>query len=235
MPMAGPSSPPDHGRRVPAPSERLDSWKEIAGYLRRDVRTLQRWEQTKGLPVHRLPGGKLPRIYALKSELDAWWNSRGIHLLEEEEAWPAGPAVRKRGLRGLLWAAAAVGLVAVALAAWRLLQTRSGRAPLRVSPLTSYSGGLNYPSFSPDGREVVFSWDGEKQDNYDIYVKLIGAGEPQRLTKDPAVDTFAAWSPDGRYIVFGRWRPGQPGIQCLLVPSRGGSERLLGERPYSEI
>jgi TolB-like protein len=52
--------------------ERLDSWKDIADYLCRDVRTVQRWERERDLPVHRLPGGRKPRIYAMKSELDLW-------------------------------------------------------------------------------------------------------------------------------------------------------------------
>ena len=53
-------------------SDRLDSWKDIAGYLGREVRTVQRWESERGLPVHRLPGGDKPRVYALKSELGSW-------------------------------------------------------------------------------------------------------------------------------------------------------------------
>ena len=71
-----------------APGELLNSWKEIAGYLNRDVRTLQRWERGKDLPVHRLPGGDKPAVYALKSELDAWLRSRAIHALEEEVRLP---------------------------------------------------------------------------------------------------------------------------------------------------
>lgn len=66
------------------PGDRLESWKEIGSYLNRDVRTVQRWERTKALPVRRLPGGDMARVYALKSELDAWWNSRGIHLRESD-------------------------------------------------------------------------------------------------------------------------------------------------------
>ena len=66
----------------PVPGDRLESWKEIGSYLNRDVRTVQRWERTKGLPVRRLPGGDMARVYALRSELDAWWSSRGIHLRE---------------------------------------------------------------------------------------------------------------------------------------------------------
>jgi excisionase family DNA binding protein len=52
--------------------DRLDSWKEIARYLGREVRTVQRWAASRNLPVHRLPGGSRPRVFSLKSELDAW-------------------------------------------------------------------------------------------------------------------------------------------------------------------
>jgi hypothetical protein len=53
-------------------SGRLDSWKEIAAYLGRDVTTLIRWEKERGLPVHRVQGGKLPRVFAFTNELDEW-------------------------------------------------------------------------------------------------------------------------------------------------------------------
>ncbi|MBK9171195.1 MAG: hypothetical protein IPM24_27565 [Bryobacterales bacterium] len=53
--------------------ELLDSWKEIASHLSRDVRTVQRWERTRALPVHRLPGGAKPGVFALKPEVDRWW------------------------------------------------------------------------------------------------------------------------------------------------------------------
>lgn len=72
-----------------APAELLDSWKEIANYLNRDIRTLQRWERGKELPIHRLPGGDKPAVYAVKSELDAWLRSRSIHSLDEESRLPA--------------------------------------------------------------------------------------------------------------------------------------------------
>ncbi len=52
--------------------ERLDSWKDIAAYLGRDVRTVQRWALTRSLPVHRLPGGARPRVFAVTSEIDTW-------------------------------------------------------------------------------------------------------------------------------------------------------------------
>ena len=58
--------------------KRLDSWKEIAAYLQKDVRTVQRWEKNEHLPVHRKPHDKLASVYAYESELDAWWND-GSH------------------------------------------------------------------------------------------------------------------------------------------------------------
>lgn len=62
---------------------RLDSWKEIADYLGRDVRTVVRWEKDKGLPVRRLPGGKRQSVFALSAEIDAW-------LLQQSEPSESG-------------------------------------------------------------------------------------------------------------------------------------------------
>jgi len=56
--------------------DRLDSWKEIAVYLGREVRTAQRWEKREGLPVHRHIHAKASSVYAFKHEIDAWLHSR---------------------------------------------------------------------------------------------------------------------------------------------------------------
>src|SRR5580704_17680212 len=67
------------------PEGRLDSWKEIAAYLNRDVTTVQRWEKREGMPVHRHVHDKRGSVYALGSELDAWVQSRRIHLEEDQK------------------------------------------------------------------------------------------------------------------------------------------------------
>jgi TolB-like protein/Flp pilus assembly protein TadD len=67
---------PDAGPRP----DRLDSWKEIAAYLRRGVSTVQRWEHEEGLPVRRHVHNKLATVYAFKAEVDGWWQSRGRDL-----------------------------------------------------------------------------------------------------------------------------------------------------------
>jgi TolB-like protein/Flp pilus assembly protein TadD len=79
-----------------ASSDTLDSWKAIAAYLHRDVRTVMRWEHVRGLPVHRVPGGGKPGVYALRPELDGWWQSTRAHragIAEEAAPPPRGPAV----------------------------------------------------------------------------------------------------------------------------------------------
>src|SRR6266481_2153188 len=53
---------------------RLGSWKEIAAYLNKDVRTAIRYEKERGLPVHHVPGEGRRTIYAFKNEIDAWLN-----------------------------------------------------------------------------------------------------------------------------------------------------------------
>ena len=58
------------------PADRLDSWKEIASFLRRDVRTVQRWEKKEGLPVYRHQHEKLGSVYAFRPELTAWFAGR---------------------------------------------------------------------------------------------------------------------------------------------------------------
>jgi TolB-like protein len=55
---------------------RLDSWKEIAAFLRRDVRTVQRWEKKEGLPVYRHQHEKLGSVYAFRAELTGWLSTR---------------------------------------------------------------------------------------------------------------------------------------------------------------
>jgi len=69
------SSPPS-GFAESSQPDRLDSWKEIAAYLKREVRTVQRWEKSASLPVHRVQIDKQGAIYAYKTELEAWYRDR---------------------------------------------------------------------------------------------------------------------------------------------------------------
>jgi len=72
------------GTTAPSNERRLESWGEIASYLRREIRTVQRWERNLGLPIHRLSVGKQSSVYAYPSELDKWYKERETHLIRED-------------------------------------------------------------------------------------------------------------------------------------------------------
>lgn len=118
---------------------------------------------------------------------------------------------------------AAGALIAVAAAFVWFSRSRLGAGqPAEPVPLTSYEGVETNAAFSPDGSQVVFTWNGTAQDNFDLYVKVAGAGSPLRLTRDPAADVSPAWSPNGTQIAFLR-----EGQGVFLIPPVGGTERKL--------
>jgi TolB-like protein/tetratricopeptide (TPR) repeat protein len=150
MDKPSPGTPPS----VTPPEDRLDSWKEIAAYLNRDVTTVQRWEKREGMPVHRHQHDRMGSVYAFGSELDAWLQSRRLHLGEEEKERGAetpadvegerGPQRTPRARRWLVLG----GVAALALLAVTYVMTRSRAAhatrpkikSLAVLPLKNLSG-----------------------------------------------------------------------------------------------
>jgi eukaryotic-like serine/threonine-protein kinase len=120
-----------------------------------------------------------------------------------------------------------VVLSVVAFAARFYSHSSRTASAFKIVPFTSFAGSKSQPVFSPDGNAIALAWRGEKDDNQDIYVKLIGAGTPLRLTTNPDADWSPAWSPDGRFIAF--FRESAAGGAYYLVPSLGGAERKLAD------
>jgi tetratricopeptide (TPR) repeat protein len=129
--------------RMNVGSSRIEGWKAIATYFRRDRTTVMRWAQSRGLPVHRMPGGGSSSVFAYAHELDQWMANAAPEepagdaleaqtesdvvpvtepdMAEEANAHPAHtPAdttlkiVRASRMPWMLAGAAAIGLVAVA-------------------------------------------------------------------------------------------------------------------------
>src|SRR5688572_15781242 len=100
--------------------QRLDSWKEIARYLRRAVPTATRCGRERGLPVPRVPAGPLSRDFAYPNELDEWLRGSAEATLGPVARAPEPAAVssaspRKRRLvAGTAIAATLAGVAAVA-------------------------------------------------------------------------------------------------------------------------
>jgi Tol biopolymer transport system component len=193
-----------------ASEDRLDSWKEIAAYLKRDVTTVQRWEKREGMPVRRHLHDKLGSVYAFQSELDTWTrgrNPRSAHEDIEPELQPdrinpvtdvvedpapaianAAPASRTRHRSTLLWSLAA-GTLVLALAAaatwWRLSRAdyfwRSPLAEAQFLTVTDFGGTEQAAALSRDGRFVAFLSDRDGQ--MDVWVMQLGAGQSYDLTR----------------------------------------------------
>jgi len=140
----------------PPPAERLDSWKEIAAYLKRDESTVRRWEE-EGLPVHRHPHKKKATVFAYKSEIDRWWNNgrAPIEAAAAAEATapaaapastePTAPADGGRRRTAIWWTTAAVTLLAsvgLGLNVERLFGPGAGGEirSIAVLPLRNLSG-----------------------------------------------------------------------------------------------
>ncbi len=211
--------------------ERLENWKEIAHYLRRSVRRVQRWEAEAGLPVHRLNHDQRSSVYAYTDELEKWRASRApLEKGQDEEGRATGAP---QGAR-LWWVVLAlVGIGAIGVAAglwrqkmWRPRSTSQGRV-WQTKPLTSLPGGEYAPAISPDGKSVLFTY--HYQGSGFLYRLAVGGGEPVRVTR--AVKNLqefdAAWSPDGTWIGFLRRVTADESI-LVAIPAAGGAERELG-------
>src|SRR5437773_7355069 len=103
---------------------RLESWKEIAAYLGRDVTTVRRWERREGLPVYRILHSKLGSVYAYTTELDAWRDSRAPAAATDAADADSALEIARHGARARRWLVVC-GVAILALMVVAYFTTRS--------------------------------------------------------------------------------------------------------------
>ncbi len=171
-----------------------------------------------------LPKGGYVPAFRYRPEVST--GPRVITLEPRASAISAPEVVSRRGTFG--WMAAggvALVLIIVGVAVIRHFPARPP-TPARslVRPITSMTGNQRYPSFSPDGSQIVFSWEGENAGPPGLYITTRDGGPLRRLTSDSEPERSPAWSPDGRSIAFIR---GEHSV--LIVSPLGGSGRKIAD------
>jgi Tol biopolymer transport system component len=201
------SAPPTSS---PSLESRLDSWKEIAAYLGRGVRTVQRWEREEGLPVHRLAHDKRGSIYARREELAAWWESRRDALsaparddaLADSRAAPAAQRFERVTYTSAMTAWPALSHDAHLIAyvsdggedgtTPQVWVQQIGGAALR---LTHAERAYSHLSFSPDDTRIMFTASDESGPS--VYEIPTLGGDPRLVLR---AASNALMSPDGRWL-----------------------------------
>ena len=182
----------------------LDSWKAIAAHLKRDVRTVKRWEKLEGLPVHRHLHQARSSVYAYPSEINAWSATRQPRR-EEAAAW-------RRPIPALAFASVLMlSLLLVADAPFSTYagaaQGAPGQSAMTTRRVWSPEPGEVSGMGSTDGRYLSY---GDSTGN--LVVRNLATGETLRFTNkgpyDPSTATEADYSlisPDGRQVAYAFW------------------------------
>jgi TolB-like protein/Tfp pilus assembly protein PilF len=148
---------------------RLDSWKAIAQFLGRDVRSVQRWEHERGLPVYRLPGQKGGAVFAYESELQQWLLSRGNDASVSSDAVPESNAIPPSGAATLPspaqalmrpyapWGIVAAAVTAIVVAALAIFYGRPSDLSVPASAAPRSIAVLPMQNLSGDATQEYFA------------------------------------------------------------------------------
>jgi hypothetical protein len=238
-------------------NQRLDSWKEIAAYLKRDVRTAMRWAKERGLPVHRTLGGRRSGVCAFTAEIDAWLEAlppgsltaaeqpNGVPSLDIETA---AQVVLPRSARASRWLWMAMGaIVALGLVGTGMLLTSA--KPASGPPVRADFSGNSIRAWDISNRMVwqyqfpqplatVTTADAVQTGNVRVY-DLFGNGQKEvlavaRFAPNQSVDEIPAealycFSQAGKVL----WKY-EPNITLTFGSRRYGPPWMLGDLVVSD-
>jgi len=211
----------------------LESWKEIAAYLKRDVRTVKRWEKSEGLPVRRHLHQMRSTVYAYPGELDAWWATHQPRL--EPLARPWGRPARALTLTAILvltLVSAGSGPIVTAPRAAGALAGAPGIVARQVWALGN-ADATGAPS--PDGRYLSFvNWD-----TANLAVRDLTNGQNRDLTHEGTWEGpdqypyYSIWSAKSNEIAYAWFNKDQYELRTLGL--KGGQPRVVYPNPNREI
>jgi Tol biopolymer transport system component len=219
-------------------ADRLNSWKEIATYLKRDVTTVQRWERREAMPVHRHLHDRMGSVYAFRAELDDWARSRSLRSTTDTGAESAhdtaasenakqetvdtqapnssdslSPTRSNRKLP-LTLAAAALAL-AIAVIFWLYKTERFWKSPIanaKLQTVAEFEGEGLSAAVSHDGHFVALLSD--RDGKTDVWVTQVGSGAFHNLTQGKIPELVnpsirtLGFSPDDSLVTFWVRKPG---------------------------
>jgi len=205
------------------PQPKLESWKEIAAYLQRDVKTAHRWEKHEGLPIHRHTHKSRSSVYAHAAEIDAWKLSR--------------KAVREPVPSPSLWRVPTFALTILMC----LVMVGNGIRPQAASAQEGKAGvkrilvpkgKLQYLTLSPDGQWLG----GTDWNSGDLVLTRTSSGETRRLVQGHFNDDPVSWaqspllSPDQKQVAYWWYDYADPqahGQVRLMANQPGAKPRVL--------
>jgi eukaryotic-like serine/threonine-protein kinase len=186
-------------------------------------------ELVRGLPE----GLELLIQRCLRKEAERRFQHMADLKVELQDIKDGRDSRKGRGRRRWIGRAAGIFVLTViaATAAW-LWHKRAPTVPQpTLLPLTALSGTETNPTFSPDGSQLAFQWNGARGDNWDVYITMVGSSVTRRLTVDPGENGWPSWSPDGRRIAYVRAMRGNQALGTLrLLSPIGGEDHQLSEQ-----
>jgi serine/threonine protein kinase len=172
------------------------------------------------------PEKRYPSAAAFEADIHRYLDSRPVLARKGSLRYRAARLISRNKATAVLTGVVLVLAVAGAKI-WQVRDRSAGSAQPEIVSVTSMPGAESQPNFSPDGKSIVYVWDGENGTNSDLYVQSLVDGSVRRLTSDPADDLSPVWSPDGSRIAWLRMGPSETAV--FVAALAGGAHAKVAD------